>query len=163
MIRDSLFTGIVLAALVAASSLLASSRTPPERIALTSYSPVTELAPEDSPLQDEFGLQPAQLPRTLQSGIEGQVLNSVCPIIQAGLTCPQRSYPGAIAIFNSIGQVISRVQLDQEGRFRVQLQPGTYILKPEGAERIASTTEQTLIVTGGQFTPVRITYGRDDR
>jgi hypothetical protein len=92
------------------------------------------------------------------SGIEGQVtIGPVSPVERLGIV-NERPYQGTITVLNRAGQLVTQFQSDADGHFRVFLEPGTYILRPESPGSLPRADEQTVTVTDKNFTQVRITY-----
>jgi len=96
------------------------------------------------------------------TGIEGQVLiGPICPVVQQGKECPDKPYQATLTVLDSSGtREIVRFQTDTEGRFRLPLAPGNYILHPETAENMTMpfAPEQNITVTEGRFTQVNVDY-----
>ena len=93
------------------------------------------------------------------SGIEGQVfISPTCPGPQRiGEVC-ERPYPTRITVLDSQGAVLTTVDTDEAGRFRVPLPPGTYTLRPRTTGVPPRAGEQTVTVDAGRYTHVRIDY-----
>lgn len=103
-----------------------------------------------------IGQPPSQYTNT---GIEGQVLiGPRCPVVRPGMDCSPRSYQANILVLNQKGKVVIRFRTDKNGRFHVTLPPGRYTLRPESSGSHPFAREQTVIVTGRNFTPVQINY-----
>jgi len=93
------------------------------------------------------------------SGIEGQVLiGPMCPVVQEGQECPDQPYQAAITVNSLNGGKIVQVQTDEQGRFKIPLAPGEYILHPESPNGIPYASEQTFIVEAGKFTQIIVNY-----
>ena len=92
------------------------------------------------------------------SGIDGEViLRPVSPVEWPGMV-NQRPYQALIGVEDGAGRVAAEVRSDPDGRFRIILEPGTYILHPESDAIYPQAPAQTVTVVKDQFTPVRITY-----
>jgi hypothetical protein len=99
------------------------------------------------------------IPIESDSGIEGQV--------SIGLGCPAPTGPDpecaarlsalTVSILDERGQTVQQVQPDTDGRFRLSLPPGSYVVYPERGPWI-NAREQTVVVASGQFTQVRVVY-----
>jgi len=98
----------------------------------------------------------------VNTGIEGQVLiGPTCPVVQQGNECPDKPYQATLTVLDSSGtREIARFQTDTEGRFRLPIAPGNYILRPETPENmpLPIAPEQNFTVTDGQFTQISVTY-----
>jgi hypothetical protein len=96
------------------------------------------------------------------TGIEGQVLiGPTCPVVQQGKECPDKPYQATLTVLDSNGsRKIARFQTDAEGRFRLPLAPGNYILHPETPENMPLPTapDQNFTVTEGRFTQISVVY-----
>lgn len=93
------------------------------------------------------------------SGVEGQVfIGPVCPVVQEGQECADRPYQATLIVNNSNGREIVKVQTDEQGRFKIPLEPGEYILHPESPNVMPYAAEQVFVVEAGKFTQVNITY-----
>ena len=97
--------------------------------------------------------------QTINSGIEGQVLvGPVCPMVQVGQECPDQPYQAILTVNSLEGERIVQIQTDEEGKFRIPLEPGDYILHPESPNTLPFAKEQTLSVEEGKFTEVIVNY-----
>jgi hypothetical protein len=56
------------------------------------------------------------------------------------------------------GERIVQIQTDEDGRFRIPLLPGEYILHPESQNVLPFADEQPVIVNEGRFTLVKVNY-----
>ena len=93
------------------------------------------------------------------NGIEGQTLiGPTCPVVHIDNPCPDRPYQATIVVLNQNRAQVKRFDTDAEGRFRVELPPGTYTLVPQAPGKLPRAGELTIQVTRDQFTPVTITY-----
>ena len=98
-------------------------------------------------------------PTPIDSGIEGQVfIGPVCPVVQEGQECPDRPYQAALSVTSPKGKRIVQVQTDEDGRFRIPLEPGEYILHPESPNQLPFASDQNVIVENGTFTQVIVNY-----
>jgi len=98
-------------------------------------------------------------PEPINSGIEGQVfIGPMCPIVQIGQECPDQPYPAVLTVNNPKGERIVQIQTDGEGRFKIPLQPGEYILHPESPNVMPFAEEQTVVVVEGVFTQAIVNY-----
>ena len=100
-----------------------------------------------------------QEPTPTDSGVEGQVfIGPVCPVVQEGQECPDQPYQATLTVNSLGGERIAQVQTDTEGRFKLPLQPGEYILHPESPNVLPSAADQTFIVQAGVFTQIIVNY-----
>jgi hypothetical protein len=93
------------------------------------------------------------------SGLEGQVfMGPMCPVLQQGQPCPDQPYQATLAVNSLDGKKITQVQTDQQGRFRIALKPGAYILHPESPNVMPFAGEQIFRVEAGRFTQLTVNY-----
>jgi hypothetical protein len=92
------------------------------------------------------------------SGIDGEViLRPVSPVERPGMV-NQRPYEALIGVVDRTGRVVAEVRSDPDGRFRIILEPGTYVLHPESDAIYPQAPAQTVTVIEDRFTPVRVIY-----
>ena len=93
------------------------------------------------------------------SGLEGQVfLGPVCPLVTPGQECPDQPYQAMLTVNSSDGRTITQVHTDQQGRFRLALQPGQYVLHPDSLNAMSYTGDQAFTVEAGRFTQLFVRY-----
>lgn len=93
------------------------------------------------------------------SGIEGQVLiGPICPVKREGRECPDQPYQAVLTVTNQRGKRIVQFQTDEDGRFKISLAPGEYILHPESPNAMPFASEQIVVVKEGMFTQVIVNY-----
>lgn len=98
-------------------------------------------------------------PTPTDSGIEGQVfIGPVCPVVQIGQECPDQPYQAGLTMLSPDGREIVRIQTDEQGRFKIPLEPGEYILRPESPNVLPFAGEQPFLVESGAFTQVIVKY-----
>jgi len=98
-------------------------------------------------------------PEAVNSGIEGQVfIGPICPVVQVGQECPDQPYQATLSVTSPKGERIVQVQTDEEGRFKIPLQPGEYILHPESPNVLPFANDQAVIVDADNFTQVIVNY-----
>src|SRR5688572_3801697 len=98
-------------------------------------------------------------PTPTDSGIEGQVLiGPMCPVVQEGEPCPDQPYQADLLVTSTTERVIVRSRTAEDGRFRVPLALGDYILHPESQIALPFAAEQPCTVLPCQFTQVILTY-----
>jgi hypothetical protein len=94
------------------------------------------------------------------SGIKGRVTITSCAGPQReGQKCG-RPYDARLRIKRaSDGEVVKRVRSGDDGRFRVRVRPGRYVVQPRsGEDRMPYARPRDVTVRRGQFTRVRIHY-----
>lgn len=92
-------------------------------------------------------------------GIDGQVLlGPMCPVQQAGDSCPDQPYQAWITVLTDKGGSVTRVRSGTDGRFRVGLAPGTYVLHPESGDPLPRASDQSVGVTAGRYAEVTVSF-----
>ena len=98
-------------------------------------------------------------PTSTDSGVEGKVLiGPMCPVMQQGQECPDKPYQATITINDPDNRMVAQVKTDAEGRFKIPLEPGAYILHPESPNVMPYAVEQTFVVEAGKFTQIIVNY-----
>lgn len=107
-----------------------------------------------------FSLAACAAPQTpTDSGVEGQVfVGPMCPVVQEGQECPDQPYQAALTVLSPNGREIVQVQTDEQGRFKIPLAPGEYILHPESPDVLPFASDQNFVVEAGKFTQVVVNY-----
>ncbi len=96
---------------------------------------------------------------TPDSGVEGQVLiGPVCPVEQQGETCPDRPYQATLIVKDPKGEKIVQIETDEDGKFKIPLEPGSYILVPESTDMLPFASEQPFTVVKGEYTQLTIAF-----
>ena len=117
--------------------------------------PGKDLPAESAP--GDFGFEQ----EVAASGIAGDVvLGPLCPVIGPGMEeqCADKGYQTTLVVeAKDGGQEVARVQSGVDGRFRVVLAPGEYIVAPlSGARPLPNCEMQFVTVEPGQFAPMMI-------
>lgn len=95
------------------------------------------------------------------SGIYGQVtIGPMCPVMRAEDPCPDKPYQTTLVISTPSGKKVTNINTDADGRFRVSLSPGEYVLKPQTPQNqpLPIAQEQTFTVVANQFTELNVSY-----
>jgi hypothetical protein len=93
------------------------------------------------------------------SGIEGTVLiGPMCPVMREGEECPDQPYQAVLTVTSPKGERIVQVQTEADGRFRIPLPPGEYILHPESPNILPFAQEQSFVVMESEFIRVDVKY-----
>jgi hypothetical protein len=98
-----------------------------------------------------------------ESGIEGEsVIGPTRPHIRLNDPTPDVApYQATLLILTAKGdREVRRLETGSDGRFRVALPPGEYLVRPLGGQGKmgARASEQNITVRAGQFTKVRINF-----
>jgi Carboxypeptidase regulatory-like domain len=92
------------------------------------------------------------------SGIEGRVIiRPVRPVERRGVV-NQRPYQAKITVLDRAGSELAAVESDAEGRFRLSLPPGSYVLRPDSPGVYPRAAQQTVVVQRNQMTQIEIVY-----
>lgn len=98
-------------------------------------------------------------PSLVSSGVEGQVfIGPMCPVMQVGNPCPDWTFQTTLTVLRSNGERVSSLQTGTDGSFRLALEPGEYILRPESPGGIAQAPRQIFSVLKDQYTRLTVTY-----
>ncbi|MDP9329418.1 MAG: hypothetical protein M3P11_02055 [Actinomycetota bacterium] len=91
------------------------------------------------------------------SGVQGVVLaGPQCPVERLDSPCPDRPYPGTVRA-TGVDGTTAQVDTDDQGRFRLVLAPGTYVVIVVATSGPApAAVPQTVQVTAGAFTQVTL-------
>jgi len=94
-----------------------------------------------------------------EQGIEGIVLlGPQCPVQSVEDPCPDLPHQAWVKVRTSVGVVTGRFQSGEDGRFRVGLPIGSYVLDPESGDPFPIGSEMNVEVTEGLFTDVTISF-----
>ena len=72
-------------------------------------------------------------------------------------------YQATIAVLDGSGREVATVQTDTEGRFRLQLSPGTYVLRPQSPGMYPRAPNSKCEVRRNVVTQVEIVYDSGKR
>jgi hypothetical protein len=103
------------------------------------------------------GSQPAQ-PGT---GIQGMVqVGPTCPVERINSPCPPRPLAATIVVRDRSGAEVTRFHSGADGRFKVDLRPGTYTLigLNIGSSFLPRPIPTSVTVTDGIYTSVTVQY-----
>lgn len=106
-------------------------------------SPASQPGGEDQPKPTQPPTAEVGGEETTTSGVEGQVfIGPVCPVQSSEEdTCQDQPYPARILVLNAEAETIATVETDEQGRFKIALEPGTYTLQPESLDQAGAETE----------------------
>ncbi|MDD5527604.1 MAG: hypothetical protein PHO56_01340 [Patescibacteria group bacterium] len=97
-----------------------------------------------------------------KSGITGvSLIGPVCPVerIPPDPACAPRPYPALVIVKSADGtKEITRFNTDQNGKFKIGLPPGNYLLEPQGNNVYPRGIAQTVLVKAGVFTSVNVNF-----
>ncbi len=95
------------------------------------------------------------------SGIEGQVvLSPSCPVVRADRPCAPVPYRTTMQVRDPSGRIVAEFSSDAEGWFRVELDPGKYVIVPAAPESEMEPAAQPLevVVEAGRYSRVKVKY-----
>jgi len=100
-----------------------------------------------------------QTPQPSDSGIEGTVtIGPMCPVMQEDVPCPDQPYQATLTVLTTSGKKVTQFQTDENGRFRVDLAPGDYVLHPESPNGLPFAGDIPFTVDEHKFTQLEISY-----
>jgi hypothetical protein len=109
-----------------------------------------------------FGLLLAaclQSPQPSDGGIEGTVtVGPMCPVMQEDVPCPDQPYQATLTVLTRSGKKVTQFQTDENGRFRVNLSAGDYVLHPESPNSLPFAADIPFTVNEHKFTQLEISY-----
>lgn len=92
-------------------------------------------------------------------GIEGLVLlGPMCPVASADDPCPDQPYEAWIEVRSAAGELVTGARSDEDGRFRVGLRAGSYVLVPLSGNPFPVAAEQEVAVHEGAYTDVVVSF-----
>lgn len=98
---------------------------------------------------------------SLNSGIQGVVqVGPTCPVERINAPCPPRPIAANVVVRSSQGTEVKRFQSGSDGRFKVDLAPGTYTLVglPIGSSFLPRPIPTSVTVVAGSYTAVNVEY-----
>lgn len=95
---------------------------------------------------------------TSGSAIEGRV--SIRPVrsVERRGAANSEPYRATVAVFDAAGREVASVESDADGRFRLAVPPGTYIVRPQSPGMYPRAAEQKVLVRRNAVTQVEIVY-----
>ncbi len=94
------------------------------------------------------------------TGVVGAItLSDTCPPA-LNVVCADRPFVATVDVRDESGRHFQSFRSDEDGRFRIELDPGTYTLVPDVSKSGAPPTAapQTVKVVAGRYTSVSISY-----
>jgi len=99
--------------------------------------------------------------KEIDSGVEGTIrMGPMCSVIEEGIPCPDQPLQAHLVVQSPSGKEKAQGTSDAEGRFRIPLKAGEYVLVPEAgsAAGLPSAAPQAFRVDAGSWTTVDIIY-----
>jgi hypothetical protein len=92
-------------------------------------------------------------------GIDGIVLiGPQCPVVSEQNPCPDLPYAAWIDVVTSEGASVTRIRSGEDGRFRVGLIPGAYVLRPESGVPFPTAGDVSVTVTADVWADVTVGF-----
>jgi hypothetical protein len=99
-----------------------------------------------------FGFDPDQ-------GIEIlALLGPICPVESEEAPCPDEPYQAWIQVRNQQGLIVTRIQTAEDGRARIGLASGLYVVHPESGDPFPVASDQEVTVVRDHFTEVTVLF-----
>jgi Carboxypeptidase regulatory-like domain len=115
--------------------------------------------PTSTPARLTSATPGSQLP---DSGIAGTtVVDGGCPVVRLDSPCPDRPLRAVLVVVNAVtGAQVASTTSDQDGRFRLALPPGRYVIRPESfnGAPLPRAAPVTVDVPAGRFASVTIRF-----
>jgi hypothetical protein len=93
------------------------------------------------------------------TGIRGLVtIGPACPVEREDSPCPDRPYEAVLQVLNPEGELVVQVRSGAEGRFEVELAPGSYTLHPVTGPTPPTAADQPVEVRQGEVTEVLVQF-----
>lgn len=94
------------------------------------------------------------------SGIQGMVLSGpACPGPERpGSPCPDQPVAMLFQVLDARGSLVSQFQSDAQGRFRLPLPPGSYVLHPVTSSPFPLVHDENVLVQTGKYTDLEIHF-----
>ncbi len=99
--------------------------------------------------------------KEVDSGVVGTIrMGPMCPVIQEGIACPDQPLQAHLVVQSASGKEKAEGTSDAQGRFRIPLKAGEYVLVPEAgsAAGLPSAAPQPFQVNAESWTTVDIFY-----
>lgn len=93
------------------------------------------------------------------SGISGEVvIGPTCPVARPGKLC-ERPYRATLTIRRETGgPLVTRVRSSSDGRFRISLAPGRYLVLPHNGHPYPRSSPEVATVYSHRYTTVLVRY-----
>ena len=92
------------------------------------------------------------------SGVAGIVTAWPCNPVETAADPPCPGYVGEIRILRPDGSVVTTSHTDRDGRFRIDLLPGRYVIDPEDGGKSLANGEGRVTVREGRYARVELTH-----
>ncbi|MEM7415329.1 MAG: hypothetical protein AAF389_07520 [Gemmatimonadota bacterium] len=95
----------------------------------------------------------------LPQGIDGTALiGPQCPVQSQANPCPDLPHQAWIDVLDADLDFVVRIRSETDGTFRVGLEPGSYVLSPEGGTPFPAVSAQDVTVLEEEFTDVVVRF-----
>lgn len=86
------------------------------------------------------------------------LLGPQCPVQTLENPCPDLPYEAWIEVRRAGGGFVTRIRSAEDGRFRVGLRPGLYVLDPKTGNPFPSASELEVQVEEGVYADVVVSF-----
>jgi hypothetical protein len=97
----------------------------------------------------------------VDSGIAGTtVVDGGCPVQRVDQPCPDRPFQARIVVARDNASTVASVQTDADGRFRIPLPPGRYVVRPASPSnaRLPRADPLPVVVEPGRYTTITVRF-----
>jgi hypothetical protein len=92
------------------------------------------------------------------SGVVGTVIARPCSPVERADDPPCPGYFGDIRVLRRDGGLVTTSHTDRDGRFRIDLPPGRYVIDPDDGGKSLANGDGRVTVREGTFAPVELTH-----
>jgi hypothetical protein len=106
------------------------------------------------------GIVLAGCDRPPDGGVRGRaVVAPACPVDDPASPCPETPFVGTVVIVDTAsGDEVARVDTDEDGRFEVRLEPGSYAASGSPQDGVVGGEPVPFEVAGGRFTEITVGF-----
>ncbi|MEW6130649.1 MAG: carboxypeptidase-like regulatory domain-containing protein [Acidobacteriota bacterium] len=112
-------------------------------------------------IEEKRGKPSVTNPTQNECGIEGEtVIGPVKPVVRAGDPTPNTApfQTTLVVVTVGDGREVARFDTGKDGKFRIKLPPGEYLVKPAVQSKMQRAGEQQVTVVAGKFAHLRIEF-----
>jgi hypothetical protein len=133
------------------------------RMTIVSFVLVAMAGPAGADAEPSRGEGQHTVAASEKSGIEGNVSIGPLRSVEREGIVNQQPYQARITVLDGTGHEVATAESDSQGKFRVFLPPGTYIVRPERRAIYPRAPAQQAEVKPGEMTAVVIVYDTGKR
>lgn len=109
-------------------------------------------------LATSLGLALTPDPAREPSGVVGTVIAWPCNPVETADDPPCPGYVGEIRVLRPDRSLVTRSHTDRNGRFRVELPPGRYLIDPDDGGKSLANGDGRVTVREGRYARVELTH-----